>query len=91
MTADATRMAGRLMDMLTPTVRAHRWDDCATCELYDDLTSFFERHPGEIGVPGHRWNGMNWNRDGTISIRCRCGKDFGTWTAFADHIPSAAK
>lgn len=30
MTTDVMRMAGRLMDMLTPTVRAHRWDDCAT-------------------------------------------------------------
>lgn len=58
MADDITRMAGRLMDMLTPTVRAHRWDDCVTCDLYDDLTSFFEQHPGELGVPGHRWNGV---------------------------------
>lgn len=33
MADDITRMAARLMDMLTPTVRAHRWNDCATCDV----------------------------------------------------------
>lgn len=61
MADDITRMAARLMDVLTPTVRAHRW------------------------------NGLSWNRDGTISIRCRCSEDFDTWEAFADHMPSAAE
>ncbi|WP_307997871.1 hypothetical protein [uncultured Bifidobacterium sp.] len=91
MADDITRMAARLMDALTPTIRAHRWDYCAMCDLYDDLTSFFEYYPGELGIHGHRWNGLSWNRDGTISIHCRCEKDFGTWTAFADHIPTAAE
>ena len=41
MADDITRMAARLTDVLTPTVRAHRWDDCATCDLCGVETAAF--------------------------------------------------